>query len=672
MLRRSSQQAVALGTLLCLWLACCLPARAAIELTIERLSTPELNLEQVQMRIHTDADGHMHLALQARRVDMAAVGWHKVGLDLDGALTRGGSGRWLFDGRVALSGAPGRLLDDSQVHLVMDVGANNLGVDITQAATRINAALPLDQPSHARIKLENLPLRWLQGILAKAWSGRVTAGKLSGTVALDVNDDGLRSSGDLAVTKAGFDTSNGRLAGQGLSARGRLTLDTGAGTVTTDLNLHGGQLLLGPFYADLPARDVHLALSAKAQKYGTALEKINFTDPEVLHLAGSMVLGTNGSVRNLHLGQLQASLPMAYQRYSKAWLATLGFPDMRTSGHVDGSVWMDAHGLRAFRFQARDVDLAGGGRLGVRGLDGGMDWRRGEDRPVTALAWQQLDFYRIAFGAGRTRWQSSKGRLTMLAPVDVSVLGGQLHLGKLVWNPSADDQQHLQTALTVTGVDVSRLSKALGWPRFPGTLAGSIPGLRYSGDHVELDGGLSLNVFDGFVDVTRLSLKHPFGAAPVLTGDVSLKQLDLAALTSVFDFGNITGRLGGSVENLRMVGWKPVAFKASLLTEGKGRISQRAVNNLTSVGGGGIAAGLQGAVMKLFDSFGYRRIGLSCTLQGAVCHMSGLEPVDDGFLIVQGRGLPHLSVIGHQHEVNWPTLVERVKAAIEGEGPVVQ
>jgi hypothetical protein len=158
----------------------------------------------------------------------------------------------------------------------------------------------------------------------------------------------------------------------------------------------------------------------------------------------------------------------------------------------------------------------------------------------------------------------------------------------------------------------------------------------------------------------------------VLNGDIAMKQLDLAAITSVFDFGNITGRLDGSVDDLRLVDWSPVAFKASLLAGSGGRISQRAVNNLTTVGGGGIAAGLQGAVLKLFKTFGYKRIGMSCTLQGTVCQMGGLESGDDGYTIVEGSGLPRLQVIGHQTQVDWPTLVQRLRDATRGAAPQIR
>ena len=212
----------------------------------------------------------------------------------------------------------------------------------------------------------------------------------------------------------------------------------------------------------------------------------------------------------------------------------------------------------------------------------------------------------------------------------------------------------------------------MGWPQFPGTLGGAIPSLRLVDDTVELAGGLSVNVFNGFVDITQLALTQPFGPSPVLAADVGFRQLDLGSITSVFDFGSITGPLHGSIDNLRLVDWQPVAFEAHLLADEGGRISQRAVNNLTAVGGGGIAAGLQGAVLKLFKTFGYKRIGLNCTLAGTVCHMGGLENAGDGYTIVEGSGLPHLEVIGHQHEVDWPTLMSRLKAATEGGGPQVR
>jgi len=261
--------------------------------------------------------------------------------------------------------------------------------------------------------------------------------------------------------------------------------------------------------------------------------------------------------------------------------------------------------------------------------------------------------------------------LSLQQPLLLPVLKGELRVGTLDWRPAAAKGERLSTSLVVTGVDMAAFSQAMGWPAFPGTLGGAIPSLRWVDDHFELAGGLSASLFGGFMDITRLSVQNPFGASPVLNGDIALRQLDLAAITSVFDFGSITGRLDGSIDDLRLVNWSPVAFKASLLAGSGGRISQRAVNNLTSVGGGGIAGGLQGAVLKLFKTFGYKQIGLNCTLQGTVCKMSGLEAAGDGYTIVEGSGLPRLQVIGHQSQVDWSTLVRRLRDAVNGAAPQI-
>ena len=58
---------------------------------------------------------------------------------------------------------------------------------------------------------------------------------------------------------------------------------------------------------------------------------------------------------------------------------------------------------------------------------------------------------------------------------------------------------------------------------------------------------------------------------------------------------------------------------------------------------------------------------------------AGLEGADTsgsetgGFTIVQGAGIPHLTVVGFNRLVDWPTLVERLAAASKGDvKPVVE
>jgi len=665
-----------------LLLCCCLllgigwalPVRADVLLTAKSINLPGVRLQTVTARLGEDAAGGLQLQLRAGQADVPAMGWRRLGLSLDGNLQRDDRLRWTLDGTVRLAGAPGGALGDAHVNIQLSASANTLLIDILQGKAHASAALPLDQPTHAQIRLNDLPAGWLQGLLGTVWSGRPTSGRLDAVLALDLRDTGLQSSGQFALDDAGFDTPAGALAGQGLNGTGRFDLDTTAGPARIDLDasLHGGELLLGPLYAKLPDHPVQLGLHANAQNGAFELSRLHINDADALQLDGALAFDAKGELKTLKLDRLHASFPAAYQRYGQAWLTTLGLRDVRIAGQLSGSLDLRADGPHSFAFTTDNLDLADAdGRLAVDNLHGGLDWASDGERPATTLGWRSLQFYRVPNGAAQSQWRSRAGTLSLQQPLEVPVLKGQLRIGDLDWRPAAAKGQRLSTSMVLTGVDMAAFSTAMGWPAFPGTLGGAIPSLRWVDDRFELQGGLSASLFGGFVDITRLSLQQPFGPNPVLNGDIAMKQLDLAAITSVFDFGSITGRLDGSVNDLRLVNWNPVAFKANLLAGSGGRISQRAVNNLTAVGGGGIAAGLQGAVLKLFKTFGYKQIGLNCTLQGTVCQMSGLESADDGYTIVEGSGLPRLQVIGHQTQVDWPTLLRRLHDAITGTAPEI-
>ena len=87
--------------------------------------------------------------------------------------------------------------------------------------------------------------------------------------------------------------------------------------------------------------------------------------------------------------------------------------------------------------------------------------------------------------------------------------------------------------------------------------------------------------------------------------------------------------------------------------------------------GGGLGNSLQAQALKLFDDFGYRRIGISCRLAEEVCEMDGLRSAGNSFIIVEGSGLPRLTVVGFNRRVDWPTLVERLVAVTQGESKPV-
>ncbi len=671
----SRQLAWWLGGLLAAMLVCA-QATAGVVMHARVIELPGVKLQNVRLTLDSNAGKPPHLTLSAESADVSMLGWHHVGLHLGGTLQHSGPQNWSLNAQVKLKHAPGGLLSNGTLMAQIDGDTNTLALDVSQGRAKLSTALPADALTHAQIHLTALPLRWLQGLLAHAWhGGQLKGGRISGTMALDVLDDGIQTSGTFRVAKAAFDSTSGTLAGQGLTGSGHVHVDTSATPTLIDLDsrLHGGQILLGSLYATLPSSAVQLSLHARSAHGAVDLRRVDFTDPGALTVKGSLRFASGGALQRLQLDHVSATFPAAYEHYGKAWLKTKGVGDLKIHGSIDGSLSMTPAGLSAFRFDARNMDLAdAAGDLRVRDLDGGLNWSRGGTRKPTTLGWKALKFHAIPNGAAKAHLQSRNGELTLLQPLTVPVLGGQWSISALSWRPAASKGQRLDTSMTLSGINLPALCRALGWPEFPGTLAGAMPGLSYRNGAFDLDGGLSMNAFHGFVDITSMTLQHPFGDTPVLAANMHMSHMDLKSMTSVFDFGSITGHMHGTVSKLRLVGWKPVAFDASLTADEGGRISQEAVNNLTSVGGGGVAAGLQGMMLKLFHSFGYSRIQLTCRLTGSVCHMGGIKPVDNGYLIVEGNGLPHLSVIGHQRDVSWPILISRLKAATSGKGPVVK
>ena len=52
--------------------------------------------------------------------------------------------------------------------------------------------------------------------------------------------------------------------------------------------------------------------------------------------------------------------------------------------------------------------------------------------------------------------------------------------------------------------------------------------------------------------------------------------------------------------------------------------------------------------------------------------MSGLEARDEGYVILRGRGLPRIDVMGFATRVNWSALIEQLQGIIESEGPEIR
>jgi hypothetical protein len=82
---------------------------------------------------------------------------------------------------------------------------------------------------------------------------------------------------------------------------------------------------------------------------------------------------------------------------------------------------------------------------------------------------------------------------------------------------------------------------------------------------------------------------------------------------------------------------------------------------------------MQRTALRFFDEFGYRRIGWRCKLKNGVCEMDGITPKDGGYVIVEGGGIPAVSVMGYNRAVDWQELITRLaRVTREGSAPIIQ
>ena len=433
-----------------------------------------------------------------------------------------------------------------------------------------------------------------------------------------------------------------------------------------------GEVFWQPFYFAPGVRDLTAAGSLTEQQLRVEQGQLRWDGIGTVNFS-TVWDRVSGRFGAFELGANALDLAALYPTFLRPIVPAGMLRDIKLGGQVGGQVRFKHGALDQSQVSIKQGSLQHEAKqLSFNGIDADLAWNPGEAREnriqVSGGKLNKLDIgpFNIAAKVGADR--------VSLAPLRIPILDGALSVDGVEARREAAGWQWTMSA-ALQPIAMQQLSQSLNLPTMHGTLSAIIPQVRYARQTLQVDGALLFRVFDGTVVVKDLRANELFGPTPHLFANIDMRNLDLALLTNTFSFGSMQGRLDVTVKDLEIFGWKPVRFDAKVASspgDYPRKISQRAVQNITALGGGGGVAALQKSFLRFFDQFGYERIGLSCRLSYGVCEMDGVAEAPAGYVIVQGGGIPALTVIGYNRSVNWNELLDRLQRITQGAKPLVQ
>lgn len=497
---------------------------------------------------------------------------------------------------------------------------------------------------------------------------------------------------ELTLSNGSFADAAGVYLGEGLAARARGGTNWNAkGNLagSLDLTLSDGALLTPFVYLEPGANPLRLhtgfALDAAGKRLD--LRRLEYRHPPILALDADVGVDLEPfRLRELHLNTDEVPLAGVYLQYFQPLLSGTLLESVDWRGSVRLVVGQSPQMPMRLDLDLHDVGIQDAPdptlypglapRFALTGVGGRVSWTESGQPRTTRLSWNSGNLLgTLDVGAATLQGQLHSREFRLTQPLELPVLDGQLLVDRLEVGVPQGTAPQLDFDGILTPMSMETISNAFGWPPLAGSVSGVIPGLSLRDGRVKVAGNLLVRIFDGDILISGLSLSDLFGALPALRADVEVNGLDLETLTRTFSFGKITGRLDGRVDELYLEDWRPVAFDAQFQTPAKDKsphtINQRAVDNISNLGGAGIGGSLSRTFLGMFEAFRYKRLGISCRLKDGVCHMGGVAPALQGYYLVVGSGIPQINIVGFNTQTDWDRLVGQLQQISASGSPVV-
>ena len=563
----------------------------------------------------------------------------------------------------------------------LKVAAGSIALSATATGAEWQASLALQHLDLAQAQALSSPrVAWPDGTWAGSLSAQLQAagaGSEPGAVSATFN-----------LHQLDYSSADGLTATAALGGAGDLQWTPGSvapkestlPTLAFHFSANRGQVYLDPVFLDTAQAPFELRTSGQLQSTvdGWQLVKTQgeFTQPGLLNATaeGTVDFGSGPLFRDVAVELEVKDTAKAWPLYAGPFLASTDFKDLTANGDLSGHVLVQAGSPTRVALALQNLTFSDpAGTLELQAVSGALHWSAegNAETAATALSFAGGRFYGLPFGAAQLHLQTQGRDARLLQPFTLPILDGGLQVDTFRVRHAGEPGMWLRLDAVVLPIDMAALSKTFGWPVFGGKLAGRIPKAALDDGVLTLGGNLEAEVFGGRVTLQNLRLQDALGRFPQFQADIALRDLDLALVTGTFEFGYISGRLGGEVNGLQLFDWRPVAFDARLATppdyRGDRRITPRAVQNLSSLGGGsGVTSALSGGFLRIFKDFKYQQLGIACRLEQDVCQMGGVAPAPGGYYLIEGAGLPRINLIGSQGRVAWSKLLRQLERLGQG------
>ncbi|MEC4748720.1 C4-dicarboxylate ABC transporter [Methylomicrobium sp. Wu6] len=535
-------------------------------------------------------------------------------------------------------------------------------------------------------ELSEQAMRWqvrlkaarLDGVLLQKQLGFLPAEIKNGEIDLALTISGEQSEIDEFDLNASTDsltlqTADSKTATEALSSIGQLHAAHADGLWRWRFSgqLTGGALYQEPVYLEAGKEAIKLTGEGIWSPTGQRVDIESFTfdhaGTALMSGRATLALGAQVKLTEAVVSVQSDDLKPFSSVYLQPFAAQTALEGLSLQGRAKADAALTEQGLTSLTASFSDLAVQDeSGRIKAEGGKGAIHWANDSAVSIpSTLGWQALSLYALPIGPAELSFASRAHQIELLKKTQLPFLGGKIAIKRFNYQGHPETEPDVYFEGSLNNVSLERLSSALHWTPLSGTLSGNIPGIEYRDKTLKLGGELVIKVFDGVVRIANLASSGLFSDLPKLSAEVEVDHLDLDQLTGKFQFGGITGKMSGFVKNLQLENWRPVSFYAWFGTpdddDSRHRISQKAVQNIANIGGGGAADLLSRSFLQFFETFGYDKIGLGCYLHDGVCQLMGIEATSTGYSIIKGGGLPRIDVIGYNPRVDWSVLMERLE-----------